>query len=304
MSKGFDGPVVLKTEFESLGPKISGKVRDIYDLGEHLLLLATDRISAFDVVLPQGIPGKGFVLTQMSVFWFDLIWNKEKIVSHHLVSTDVSDFPKACQPYQDILSGRSMLVKKAIPLPVECIVRGYLSGSGWKEYQKKGTVCGEALPKGLLESSRLQQAIFTPSTKATEGHDINISFEKMKSCVDPSLADKVRTLSLQIYQTASALSEKKGIIIADTKFEFGLDAQTQEILLIDEVLTPDSSRFWPEKLYSAGKPQPSFDKQFVRDYLDSISWDHLPPAPPLPSDIIEKTSQKYFEALGSFLYKS
>lgn len=304
MSVGFDGPVILKTEFESLGPKISGKVRDIYDLGEHLLLVATDRISAFDVVLSQGIPGKGFVLTQMSVFWFDLIWNKEKIVPHHLVSTDVSDFPKACHRYKDVLSGRSMLVKKALPLPVECIVRGYLSGSGWKEYQKKGTVCEEELPKGLLESGRLPQAIFTPSTKATQGHDINISFEKMKSSVDPSLADKVKTLSLQIYQTASALSEKKGIIIADTKLEFGLDVKTQEVLLIDEVLTPDSSRFWPEKFYSPGKPQPSFDKQFVRDYLDSISWDHLPPAPPLPSDIIEKTSEKYFEALGSFLDES
>ena len=266
-----------------------------------MLFVATDRISAFDVVLPQGIPGKGFVLTQMSAFWFDVIRNKEKIVSHHLVSTDVSDFPKACQPYKDILSGRSMLVKKALPLRVECIVRGYLSGSGWKEYQKKETVCGEELPSGLLESGRLPQAIFTPSTKATEGHDINISFEEMKNSVDPSLAEQVKTLSLKIYETALAISEKKGIIIADTKFEFGQDVQSDEILLIDEVLTPDSSRFWPEKLYSPGKPQPSFDKQFVRDYLDSISWDHHPPAPQLPSDIIEKTSQKYFEALNVFL---
>ncbi len=297
MSQRFDGPVVLNTECDALGPKNSGKVRDIYDLGEHLLLVATDRISAFDVVLPQGIPGKGFVLTQMSVFWFDLIWLHEKIVQHHLVSTDVSDFPKACQPYKDVLYGRSMLVKKAKPLPVECIVRGYLSGSGWKEYKKQGTVCGETLPQGLKESDRLPQTIFTPSTKATEGHDINISYEKMKELVDPAVAEEAKKKSLQIYKTATACSESRGIIIADTKFEFGIDPVTQQLLLIDEVLTPDSSRFWPKEIYSPGGPQPSFDKQFVRDYLDSISWDRNPPPPDLPKDIIEKTSQKYFDAL-------
>ncbi|HEX9758974.1 MAG TPA: phosphoribosylaminoimidazolesuccinocarboxamide synthase [Nitrospiria bacterium] len=297
MSQRFDGPVVLKTECHSLGAKKAGKVRDIYDLGEHLLLVATDRISAFDVVLPQGIPGKGFVLTQMSVFWFDLIWNKEKIVHHHLISTDVSQFPKACQPYKDILSGRSMLVKKAKPLPVECIVRGYLSGSGWKEYKKQGTVCGESLPHGLKESDRLPETIFTPSTKTTEGHDINISYEKMKGLVDPAVAEEVKEKSLQVYKKASAYSESRGIIIADTKFEFGIDSATQRLLIIDEVLTPDSSRFWPKNLYSPGGAQPSFDKQFVRDYLDSISWDRNPPPPDLPKEIIEKTSQKYFDAL-------
>jgi phosphoribosylaminoimidazole-succinocarboxamide synthase len=297
VTKIWNGPVVLETHLEALGPKRQGKVRDIYDLGDKLLLVATDRISAFDVVLPDGIPGKGFVLTQLSKFWFEWLWAREKIVSHHLLTADVQKFPEACQPFKDVLSGRSMLVKKAQPLPVECIVRGYLSGSGWKEYRQNGTVCDQRLPQGLRESDRLPEAIFTPSTKATEGHDINISFEKMKQMIGAKLAEEVSAASLKVYQRAAAYAETRGIIIADTKLEFGLDPVTQEIVLIDELLTPDSSRFWPKDGYAPGGPQPSFDKQYVRDYLDSLGWDHQPPGPNLPDKVVQQTSQKYFEAL-------
>jgi phosphoribosylaminoimidazole-succinocarboxamide synthase len=297
MRKIWDGPVVLETHLETLGTKRQGKVRDIYDLGDALLLVATDRISAFDVILPEGIPGKGYILTQLSKFWFEWLLAKEKIVSHHLISTDVQKFPESCRPFKEVLSGRSMLVKKAKPLPVECIVRGYLSGSAWKEYQEHGTVCQQPLPKGLKESDRLPEAIFTPSTKATQGHDINISFGEMKRMIGEDLAKQISVVSLMIYQQASAYAETKGIIIADTKLEFGLDPATQELILIDEILTPDSSRFWPKDGYAPGGPQPSFDKQYVRDYLDSIGWNRKPPTPHLPEKVIQQTSLKYHEAL-------
>ncbi len=297
MKKTWDGPMVLETHLEALGPKRQGKVRDIYDLGDSLLLVATDRISAFDVVLPEGIPGKGYVLTQLSKFWFDWLWAMEDIIPHHLISTDVGEFPPSCHRFDKILSGRSMLVQKTKPLPVECIIRGYLSGSAWKEYREHGTVCEQALPKGLRESDRLPEAIFTPSTKATEGHDINISFEQMSQMIGKSLANEIRMASLKIYQRAAVYAETKGIIIADTKLEFGLDPGTQNLMLIDEILTPDSSRFWPKDSYAPGGPQPSFDKQYVRDYLDSIGWNRKPPAPRLPDKVIQQTSLKYHEAL-------
>jgi len=297
MKKSWDGPVVLQTQLERLGAKKKGKVRDIYDLGNQLLLVATDRISAFDVVLPDGIPGKGYVLTQLSKFWFDFLKTMDNIVPHHLVTMDVGEFPEPCQSFKEILSGRTMLVRKVNPLPVECIVRGYISGSGWKEYKKQGMICQQLLPSGLKESDRLPEPLFTPSTKATEGHDINISFDQMIKVVGEEQAEKLKTTSLKIYQQAAALAEARGIIIADTKFEFGMDPKTQQLTLIDEVLTPDSSRFWPKDDYSPGGAQPSFDKQFVRDYLDSISWDRKEPAPQLPKEIIHKTSLKYFHAL-------
>lgn len=268
-------------------------MRDIYDLGGELLIVATDRISAFDVVLPQGIPGKGFVLTQISKFWFDYT---RDIVPNHLISTELEDFPAEFRPYGEVLEGRSMLVKKAKPLPIECIVRGYLTGSGWKEYKESGSVCGITLPKGLRESDRLPEPIFTPSTKAEIGeHDVNITFEKTAELVGAELAQEVKRLSIEIYNKALSHALEKGIIIADTKFEFGI--RDDGLILIDELLTPDSSRFWPLDDYEPGRAQKSFDKQFVRDYLESVGWNKKPPAPDLPQDIIDKTSEKYFEAL-------
>jgi len=284
--------LVIKTNLEGIKLLKRGKVRDIYEIGEYLLIVATDRVSAFDVVLPDGIPDKGRVLTQISIFWFNQM---KDIIDNHIVATDVKDYPQVLHKYRDILEGRSMLVKKARPLPVECIVRGYLSGSGWKEYREKGTVCGIKLPEGLVESSRLNEPIFTPSTKAEEGHDVNISFEEMKKIVGDELSQRLRDTSLKIYKKASEIAEKRGIIIADTKFEFGL--YENRLLLIDELLTPDSSRFWSIKDYAPGRPQDSYDKQIVRDYLLSIKWDKKPPAPPLPPEIIEKTSQRYREIL-------
>jgi phosphoribosylaminoimidazole-succinocarboxamide synthase len=267
-------------------------VRDLYDLGDSLLMVATDRISAFDVILPNGIPYKGEILTRLSSFWFSHL---SGIVPHHLISTRVEDFPAACRPYRDVLAGRSMLIKKTKPLPVECVVRGYLSGSGWKDYQKSGSVCGIPLPAGLKESDSLREPIFTPSTKAEIGtHDENIDFAGAVKLVGKDIAEKLRQLTIAVYQRARSIAEERGIIIADTKFEFGL--LNNEILLIDEVLTPDSSRFWPMDTYSPGKSQNSFDKQFVRDYLLSLTWDQKPPAPVLPEDIIQKTSQRYQEA--------
>ena len=297
MKKPGDMQVMLETHLESLGPKQQGKVRDIYDLGDKLLLVATDRISAFDVILPDGIPGKGYVLTQMSRFWFELLWPMENFIPHHFITAEVNEFPDPCLRYKEILWGRSMLVHKVKPLPVECIVRGYLSGSAWKEYRETGKVCGESLPTGLRESDRLQEPIFTPSTKATKGHDVNISFEQMKQMVGGSVANEVREISLKLYQQASVHAESRGIIIADTKFEFGLDPHTNKLIFIDEVLTPDSSRFWPKDTYAPGGPQPSFDKQYVRDYLDSIGWDRRPPAPNLPEEVVRQTSLRYREAL-------
>ncbi len=285
--------VLLRTDFQEIRLQNRGKVRDIYDLGQYLLIIATDRISAFDVVLPNGIPSKGRVLNQLSAFWFQTL---EGIVDHHLVTIDLEKFSALPQKISKALQGRAMIVKKAEPLPVECVVRGYLSGSGWNEYREKGTVCGIPLPPGLKESAKLEAPLFTPSTKAEIGdHDENIDFASMARKIGREMAERLRAVSLRIYETASALAETRGIIIADTKFEFGLD-EGRRLILIDEALTPDSSRFWPKDGYAAGGPQKSFDKQFVRDYLLSIRWDKKPPVPNLPDEIIQKTSQKYREA--------
>jgi phosphoribosylaminoimidazole-succinocarboxamide synthase len=287
--------VLMQTNFEGVKSPRRGKVRDIYDLGDKLLIVATDRISAFDVVLPEGIPGKGRVLNMISKYWFD---QTKDIVENHLISTDVDDYPDAFRKHGDVLRGRSMLVKKTRPLPVECIVRGYITGSGWKEYKKSKSVCGITLPEGLVESSKLETPIFTPSTKAEEGeHDENITFERASELVGRELAEKLRDLSVTLYSRARDIAEKKGIIIADTKFEFGIDEETGELVLIDEALTPDSSRFWPKDEYKPGSSQKSFDKQFVRDYLESLNWDKNPPAPSLPPDVVKKSSEKYHEAL-------
>ena len=284
--------VISTTEFKTLKLRGRGKVRDIYDLGDRLLIVATDRISAFDVVMPNPIPDKGRILTQLSNFWFDLT---KEIVPNHVLSTEVGGYPKECQPYQEMLRSRSMLVVKTEVLPVECVVRGYLSGSGWEEYQKTGEVCGIKLPKGLRESSKLEEPIFTPATKAEIGlHDENIPFEKVEKTIGKDLARKVKSLSLAIYKKARDFAEQRGILIADTKMEFGVKAK--KLILIDELLTPDSSRFWPKDEYQPGGPQKSFDKQFLRDYLLSIRWDKSPPAPQLPEEIVQKTREKYLEA--------
>ncbi len=284
--------IVLNTEMPDMGIPRRGKVRDIYDLGEHLLLVVSDRVSAFDVVLPNGIHGKGQVLTAISVFWFKMM---EDIAKNHIVAVDVKDYPQKLQKYRDMLEGRSLLVKKAKVLPVECIVRGYISGSGWKSYQRDGTVCSIKLPSGLLESSKIEYPIFTPSTKAESGHDINISFDEAKKTIGADTAEKLKDLSLKIYERARHSAGKKGIIIADTKMEFGI--YNDEIILIDELLTPDSSRFWSIKDYEPGRSQDSFDKQIVRDYLLTLDWDQTPPGPELPDNIVNKTSERYQEIL-------
>lgn len=288
--------VVLKTEFVDLKLAGRGKVRDIYDLGDKLLIVTTDRISAFDVILPTGIPYKGYVLTQLSKFWFE---QTKSIVDNHLITTEVNEMPEECRKYVDTLKGRSMLVEKATPFPVECVVRGYITGSGWKEYLKTGEVCGIKLPDNLKESQKLEPAIFTPATKAEIGdHDENISFEKMAEIVGKDNAEKLKELAISIYEFARDLALKKGIIIADTKMEFGI--KNGEIILIDELLTPDSSRFWYEKEYEVGRPQNSMDKQFVRNYLETLDWDKKAPGPALPEDIVKKTSEKYMEILNIF----
>ena len=282
--------IILKTDMPDIKFIRSGKVRDIYDLGDSLLMIASDRISAFDVVLPNGIPGKGKLLTQISIFWFRQM---EDIIKNHLLATNVDEYPSQCHKYRDQLEGRSMLVKKAQQVPVECIVRGYLSGSGWKEYKKTGSVCGIKLLDGLKESSRLETPIFTPSTKAEEGHDINISFKETENIVGNDMAAKLRDVSLRIYSKAREIAEKKGIIIADTKFEFGI--YDNELILIDEILTPDSSRFWAVQTYEAGKGQDSYDKQIIRDYLLTLDWDQTYPGPVLPKHIVEKAIERYRE---------
>lgn len=285
---------VFETDLENVGPVRRGKVRDIYDLGDHLLLVATDRLSAFDVVMPDPVPGKGEVLTQISRFWFDVM---KPLVGNHLVTDDVDAYPPSCRPHAEVLQGRSMLVRKAQPLPVECIVRGYLSGSGWKSYLDSGQVCGISLPDGLRESDPLPAPLFTPSTKAEAGaHDVNIDFEATRDLIGADLAEKVRDLSLAVYRRGAELAAERGILIADTKFEFGLVGE--KLMLIDEVLTPDSSRFWPRDRYAPGGPQPSFDKQYVRDYLETLDWDKTPPAPQLPDEVIANTAAKYREALA------
>lgn len=292
--------VVSMTDFKSLTLKGRGKVRDIYDFGDRLLIVATDRISAFDVVMPNPIPDKGRVLTQLSKFWFDMT---KRIVPNHVISTEVKDFPGECRSYWMILKDRSMLVLKTIPLPIECVVRGYISGSGWQEYQKTGEVCGIRLPKGLVESSKLMEPIFTPATKAESGlHDENITFEEVEKVVGKDLAQRLKYLSLKIYKKAQDFAEQRGILIADTKMEFGI--KDGKLFLIDELLTPDSSRFWPKKEYLPGGSQKSFDKQFLRDYLLSIQWDKTPPAPELPEEVIQKTRQKYLEAYVRLVGKS
>lgn len=285
--------IVLTTDFPDLKLAGRGKVRDIYDLGDALLIVTTDRISAFDVIMNEGIPDKGYVLTQISTFWFRQM---EDIIPNHIISTDVADFPASCQKYAAQLEGRSMLVKKAKPLAAECIVRGYLSGSGWKDYQATGAICGIKLPAGLVESDKLPEPIFTPSTKAELGtHDENISFAQMIELMGEETASKVRDVTLKIYSKARDIAATKGIIIADTKFEYGI--YNGELIIIDECMTPDSSRFWPKDGYKPGGPQPSFDKQFLRDYLETLDWNKTAPAPPLPDHIVAKTGEKYMEAL-------
>jgi len=288
---------ILQTTLATRQPERQGKVRDIYDFGDQLLIVATDRISAFDYVLGSGIPDKGKVLTQISVFWFE---RTQSIVANHLISTDPTAFPPDAQAQADMLRGRSMLVKRTEPLAIECVARGYLSGSGWKDYQATGEVCGIRLPKGLRESDRLPQPIFTPATKAQTGHDINISEQEAARLVGPGVLARVRDLTLRLYSEGAAYAESRGIIVADTKFEFGIIGGSrppeERIILIDEALTPDSSRFWPRDGYKPGGPQPSFDKQFVRDYLERIHWNKQPPVPSLPDDVVEKTREKYVEA--------
>ncbi|HSW64414.1 MAG TPA: phosphoribosylaminoimidazolesuccinocarboxamide synthase [Dissulfurispiraceae bacterium] len=285
--------VLIQTNFQDLKLARRGKVRDVYEVGDNLLIVTTDRVSAFDVVLPSGIPGKGKVLTGISLHWFSRMTD---IVENHIVATNVDDYPAVLKKYRSELEGRSMLVKKAKPLPIECIVRGYLSGSGWKEYQKSRTVCSIPLPDGLVESSRLEQPLFTPSTKADEGHDINISFAETERIIGAETAAKIRDTSLAVYSKARALAEQKGIIIADTKMEMGFfDGR---LILIDELLTPDSSRFWSIKDYAPGKSQNSYDKQIVRDYLLTLDWNQQYPGPELPDEIVRKTAARYEEILG------
>ena len=283
--------VLLETNLSGVKLFSRGKVRDVYELGDKLLIVATDRLSAFDVVMREGIPDKGRVLTQLSCFWFNFIKDE---IRHHFITAKVADYPRELHPFADQLEGRSMLVEKAQPFPIECVVRGYLAGSGWKEYRASGSVCGIKLPARLQESSRLESPIFTPSTKAQTGHDENITWEDMVARVGKEAAGKLRELSLGLYRKSREFAASRGIIIADTKFEWGL--KDDQAMLIDEVLTPDSSRFWPLHDYAPGKAQPSFDKQFVRDYLESLHWNKLPPPPPLPAEVVEKTSEKYREA--------
>ena len=281
---------LLKTEITDF-PVTHGKVRDIYDLGTELLIVATDRISAFDVIMPNGIPDKGKILTQMSLFWFDFLADYAK---HHLISADIGDFPEAFRKQPEVFAGRSMLVRKANVLPVECVVRGYLAGSGWKDYQANGSICGIELPEGLKQCQKLPEPIFTPATKATSGHDENIPFEEAVKTAGEDVAGSLRDLSIEIYKTTAEYAASRGVIISDTKFEWG---QVDDgLILVDEVLTPDSSRFWPADQYEPGRDQDSFDKQFVRNYLETCDWDKTPPSPELPDDIVAATREKYLDA--------
>jgi phosphoribosylaminoimidazole-succinocarboxamide synthase len=282
---------LLQTSLDGLTLHRRGKVRDVYEIDDELLIVTTDRISAFDYVLGSGIPDKGKVLTQLSGFWFEQMGD---LVPHHLISLDVDAFPEAARRHADQLRGRTMLARRTEPVPIECVARGYLSGSGWKEYQQSGSVCGIALPKGLRESDRLPEPIFTPATKADTGHDVNISEDEAGRIVGADLITQLKSLTLEIYRRGVAHAESRGIIIADTKFEFGLAAD--QIILIDEVLTPDSSRFWPKAEYEPGHGQPSFDKQYVRDYLEAIKWNKQPPVPSLPDEVVRRTREKYVEA--------
>jgi phosphoribosylaminoimidazole-succinocarboxamide synthase len=282
---------LLETAFDDLKLHRRGKVRDVYEIDDKLLIVATDRISAFDYVLGSGIPDKGKVLTQLSGFWFERMGD---LVPHHMISMDAAEFPEPARCHADVLAGRTMLVRRTEPVPIECVARGYLSGSGWKEYQKTGSVCGIKLPKGLRESDKLSEPIFTPATKAESGHDENISEEEAGRLVGADLIARLKALTLEIYSRGADHAESRGIIVADTKFEFGIAGG--EVVLIDEVLTPDSSRFWPRVQYEAGHGQPSFDKQYVRDYLEAIKWNKQPPVPTLPDDVVRRTREKYIEA--------
>jgi phosphoribosylaminoimidazole-succinocarboxamide synthase len=285
-------PVITSTTLPGIERVASGKVRDVYAIGGNLLIVATDRISAFDCILPEGIPGKGRVLTQMSLFWFEFL---RDVVPNHVIAANVDEYPSELLPYCDQLEGRSMLVKRCRMEPIECVARGYVSGSGWKDYKKTGAICGIPLPTGLLESAKLPEPIFTPATKAESGHDENIPFEEAARIIGQRNAALLRDLTLRVYGKASEYAHSRGIILADTKFEFGWSS-SNELLLADEVLTPDSSRFWLRDEYSPGGPQKSFDKQFVRDYLETLDWNKQPPAPSLPQDVIEKTAEKYHDA--------
>jgi len=285
-------PVLLQTDFANLTLHARGKVRDVYELGDELLFVASDRISAFDCVLPTGIPEKGRVLTQISLFWFEFL---KELVPNHVITAEVDEYPEMVHPYLESLRGRSMLVRKATMFPVECVARGYLSGSGWKEYRSTGRVCGIDLPKGMRESEQLPFPIFTPATKAASGHDENIPFDQVVALIGADRAEQLRDLTLRAYDMASKYAAKRGIIIADTKFEFGHTPHLG-VVIADEVLTPDSSRFWPADEYKPGGPQPSFDKQYVRDYLETLDWNKQPPAPALPAEVARKTSEKYLEA--------
>ena len=299
MEQSAKSNILLETSLPGVELLGRGKVRDIYGLDDRLLIVATDRISAFDYILATGIPDKGRVLTQLSVFWFDFL---QDVTPTHFLTADVDDYPEALRAYRDQLKGRSMLVKRARMMDIECVARGYLAGSGWKEYRETGRVCGISLPPGLKESDRLPEPIFTPSTKAQTGHDENISFEAVVKIVGEELAERLRRLTLQVYSKAAQYAESRGVLIADTKFEFGLAGG--ELILADEVLTPDSSRFWPLATYHPGGPQPSYDKQYVRDYLESIHWNKQPPAPALPPEVAARTSEKYNEAYRALTGKS
>ncbi len=291
--------VLTEIKLKGVTPFKEGKVRSVYDLGNALLIVVTDRISAFDYILPNGIPFKGMVLTKLSEYWFDFT---RDIVENHIITTDAGKYPAALAPFADILRGRSMLVKKAKLVPIECVVRGYLAGSGWKEYKKSGTVCDRKLEAGYEESCKLTEPIFTPSTKAEEGHDENISIEKMYGIVGKEIGKQLEECSLKIYKKCHEKALKSGIIIADTKFEFGI--YEGKLIVIDEMLTPDSSRFWPQASYAPGRGQDSFDKQYVRDYLEGINWDKQPPVPNLPEEVVRKTSEKYLEAYKRITGKS
>jgi phosphoribosylaminoimidazole-succinocarboxamide synthase len=286
-----DGPPLLESRLPGVPLWRRGKVRDVYDLGDRLLIVATDRLSAFDVVLPTGIPGKGVVLTQLSLFWFRLLAG---VIPNHVVASDVDEYPEDLRGHRSQLEGRSMIVLKTEPLPVECVVRGFIAGSGWKEYRATGTICGLPLPSGLREADRLESPLFTPSTKAEAGHDENIPFSEVEKTLGRERAREVRDVSISLYTRARAHAEERGILLADTKFEFGL--RDGSLVWIDEALTPDSSRFWPKAGYEPGRSQPSFDKQYVRDYLESLQWDKRPPGPSLPEDVVARTSAKYREA--------
>lgn len=283
--------VIIEAKLPNIKPFSVGKVRDIYDLNDRLLFIATDRLSAFDVVLPTGIPYKGKVLNALSVFWFNLT---KDIVDNHLITADISEFPNELKPYKDMLEGRSMIVKKAKRIDLECVVRAYISGSAWKAYKEKGSICGIKLPSGLKESDKLPEPIFTPTSKSDEGHDMELNYSEAENLIGKKLFNEVKEISLELLKTASDEAESRGIIIADTKFEFGI--YDNKVILIDEVLTPDSSRFWPMDDYEPGRSQKSFDKQYVRDYLEEIKWDKNPPAPELPEAIVQKTTEKYLEA--------